>query len=232
MKKFQKRDEKLSKRLIIHKTLLLEELEKEWKEIEAAAKSRKFKKDVHEKAERAGEILLGLLLLGGIVTIAAIAPNMFSAFGHLTKRRTFIEKREFLKTKKYLKRQGLIQLNVEGKNGYEIAITEKGTKRILNYVFRKLKVAHQKKWDGYWRIVIFDIPRKENWARNGFREKLKELGFYKLQNSVFIFPYPCDRELGYLISVFNIASYVHIIQAKNVSIDRTLRHHFQLERFA
>lgn len=232
MRKNEKSEEKLNKRLLLHKNFLMEELRKEWSEIEHAAKSHKFRKNMQEKQKRAADIILGLLILGGIVTVAAVAPNVFSAYGHTTRRRAFLNKEEFFNVKKYLKRHKLVRLNIEGKSGYEIAITEKGTKRILNYAFNKLKIKRQIKWDGYWRIVIFDIPRKENWARNSFREKLKELGFYKLQNSVFIFPYPCDKELGHLISIFNIAPYVHVIRANGISIEKALRNYFKLEKFA
>lgn len=34
----------------------------------------------------------------------------------------------------------------------------------------------QKQWDGFWRLVIFDIPEKKKFLRNALRRKLISLG--------------------------------------------------------
>lgn len=47
-------------------------------------------------------------------------------------------------------------------------------------------------WDGRWRIVIFDLPERENTARARLRRFLKDRRFGYLQNSVWITPDPLD----------------------------------------
>ena len=47
-------------------------------------------------------------------------------------------------------------------------------------------------WDGRWRMVIFDLPERENTARVRLRRFLKDRGFGYLQNSVWITPDPLD----------------------------------------
>jgi len=69
------------------------------------------------------------------------------------------------------------------------------------------------KWDNKWRLVIFDIPQEFHNKRNRFRKRLKSLGFYKIQKSVFVFPYPCENELAKYCSELNISEYVNVVHA-------------------
>jgi len=72
------------------------------------------------------------------------------------------------------------------------------------------------KWDSKWRILIFDIPQELHNKRNRLRTKLKFLGFYMLQKSVFVFPYPCEDELAEYCNELNISDYINIITAENL----------------
>ncbi|MEX2090705.1 MAG: CRISPR-associated endonuclease Cas2 [Candidatus Paceibacterota bacterium] len=71
------------------------------------------------------------------------------------------------------------------------------------------------KWDGKWRIVIFDIPEELHKKRNYLRSKLKNLGFHMLQKSVFIIPYPCEEELAGVCRKLKIVDYVDVIKAES-----------------
>ena len=46
-----------------------------------------------------------------------------------------------------------------------------------------------KKRDGVWKIILFDIPETKRQVRNVLRSKLTSLGFKKWQNSIWISPY-------------------------------------------
>jgi len=71
-------------------------------------------------------------------------------------------------------------------------------------------------WDKKWRVVIFDIPRELNRERNRFRYRLKTIGFYMMQESVFVFPYPCETELAPYCKSLKIGDYVNIIVAESI----------------
>ena len=71
-------------------------------------------------------------------------------------------------------------------------------------------------WDKKWRVVIFDIPQEFHKQRNYFRTKLKAMGFYMLQKSVFVIPYPCEEELGVICHQFKITDYIDLILADSV----------------
>jgi phenylacetic acid degradation operon negative regulatory protein len=47
----------------------------------------------------------------------------------------------------------------------------------------------RRKWDGRWRLVLFDLPAAEGTARNRLRNFLRKHGFGWLQNSVWVSPH-------------------------------------------
>ena len=48
----------------------------------------------------------------------------------------------------------------------------------------------------------FDIPERFKKQGEALRNKLRELGFAKLQESVFIYPYECEDEINFIVEVF------------------------------
>lgn len=110
-----------------------------------------------------------------------------------------------------LQKQKLIEQKIVKRKKYEnsvlISLTEKGMLRIVNYKFRKLA---QKKgqWDGKWRMVAFDIPDECRKGRRALSHRMKIGGFYKLQESVFLFPYDCKNEIDAVIKLFKLEKYV------------------------
>lgn len=79
-----------------------------------------------------------------------------------------------------------------------------------------------------WRIVIFDIPDRFKKAREALRKKLKDLGFIKLQESVFVLPYECENEINFIIEVFLIRSFVRFIRVKSFTNEEQVRLGFEL----
>lgn len=77
-------------------------------------------------------------------------------------------------------------------------LTKEGWKRLKGVLPEYKKPS---KWDGKWYIITFDIPESCRTKRNAFREKLKELGFGKLQASVYISP------LNYLANVESLVKF-------------------------
>ncbi len=79
-----------------------------------------------------------------------------------------------------------------------LVINGKGRRKVLAYDIKNLKLNKKNKWDGKFRVIIFDIPESKKAARENLRRKLKELDFYKLQKSVFISPFECKDEINYI----------------------------------
>ena len=93
--------------------------------------------------------------------------------------------------------------------------------------YLKLKTV---KWDQKWRVVIFDIPQEMHNQRNWLRKKLRNLGFYMVQKSVFAFPYPCEEELADICSYLSVGDCVDILIADSVGFkEREIKKFFQLK---
>lgn len=148
---------------------------------------------------RARDVLL-ILGVGAVVMGSVIAPGLPKIIYYLVKQNKDSEKRLaefshrlFSQELKRLEKMGSVKF-VE-KDGKLVAqLTKEGEKKIAKYEFEEMKIQKPKKWDGKWRLVIFDIPEGKKTAREFLRQKLISLGFYQLQKSVYIQPFPCIEE--------------------------------------
>ena len=105
-------------------------------------------------------------------------------------------------------------------------LTKKGKELLRGYEFYNLKTEHPKKWDGKWRFIIFDIPEKSRYARDIFRDKLKNLGFFMLQQSVWVYPYECKKEIDFILEFLGLRSYVLYFEVE-IERDAWLRKYFR-----
>lgn len=110
----------------------------------------------------------------------------------------------------------------------EIVLTEKGKKRAIRFNFDEIKIKEPAVWDNKWRAIFYDIPEKKKKAREAFRKKLKDLGFYELQKSVFVYPFPCKDEIDFVVECFEIRNFVYCGEINNLSNDSKLKLHFDL----
>lgn len=113
---------------------------------------------------------------------------------------------------KYLKQMGYIKTFSEKKEKY-IEITRKGFKRINQIKTSDVVIKRPEKWDGKWRLVIFDIPRKYNSNRDCLRKKLLSLGFVKVQESVYVYPFECTSEVDMIVAKVGVDRFVSIFVA-------------------
>lgn len=94
----------------------------------------------------------------------------------------------------YLKRRKLIKSIIKNnKKFYEI--TKKGREAIAWEKIDEASKRQAGKWDGYLRIVMFDIPENKKSTREVIRKKLKNIGFVQEQKSVFVYPFVCKEEI-------------------------------------
>lgn len=122
-----------------------------------------------------------------------------------------------------LSRRGLIR---QRGDGYEI--TGKGRKWAINAKIKYFKLTN-KTWDKKWRIIIFDIPSVMERQRKSFRYRLKQIGAYMIQESVFVFPYPCEVEVGEWCQELGLADHVDMITTDHIGSKEILaKKHFEL----
>ena len=128
---------------------------------------------------------------------------------------------------KKLYRSKLVERKNNPDGSFTFILTKRGKLKALTYHFREIKIKRGN-WDGKWRIVVFDIPERIKRARDALRDKLKELGFYELQKSVFIFPFKCEDEIEFVIEFFNLRKYVRIGILESIDNELHLKKIFKL----
>ncbi len=176
----------------------------------------------------ATKVLLSAVAVAGVLTIAVTAPNMFSIFG---KRKQFFRysDKQIRNATYGLKRRKLIEVIKENNGEATIRLNYKEGAKIKKFFFDILSVPKPGKWDTKWRIIIFDVPVKFNKARMAMVFKLKEMGFYKLQKSVWVYPFPCEDEVLFVANFFKIEKFIEIITAESLLKDIKLKSFFGLD---
>lgn len=174
------------------------------------------------------EILIGIGLLGLITISGAMAPNIFSALSKskFTKRKY---DKKFSRAIHYLKERKLMIIKENLDGSMKIQISKNGEKKILEYDLEKIKINPMKKWDGKWRLVMFDIPDKFKGRSNVLREKLKELGLYQFQKSVWIYPYPLENEIEFIAQLFEVRPFIKLGEIINLENEYKLRKKYKLK---
>ncbi len=190
---------------------------------------------------RYGEITKDALLIlagVGLLAIVATSPYFFINIARgLIRYKKYnknsnkdINETRLAKSLGGLNKNKIIIIKKE-KDKFTVRLTEKGKKVVKGILFDGMSIEKQKIWDKKWRIVIFDIPeRKRRHMRDAMRQKLQIVGFYQLQKSVWVYPYPCEKEIQLLCEVFGINPFVNIVTAEKIYNDDVLLKHFKLLR--
>lgn len=204
------------------------------KEIE---KSKEFREIIEDFLDSdsgyvtATKFLLAFIALGGVTVAGAVAPAMFTAIKNTRRRKRYSEKQ--IRDAYYnLKKKNLIEIIEEGDEKFKVKITKKGAEKVREFSYDALEISKPEQWDKKWRILIFDIPTKPkiyNQARNALRDKIKDLGFYQMQKSVWVFPYECEEEILFIAELFQVQKHIEIITAEKVLHEDILKRKFGLD---
>ncbi|MDO8570997.1 MAG: hypothetical protein Q7R97_05435 [Candidatus Daviesbacteria bacterium] len=172
-------------------------------------KNKPYLTDKQKEIAKNIVIALGII---GIISAVMVAPGLAKALPLLQKINIARINQEL----KRLHKRGLVEI-IKKKNGITtVKLTKEGKKKLARYKIDLLKIEEPQTWDGKWRIVIFDIPITKNSSREMLRRKMKKLGFYKLQNSVFVHPYPCFEIVQYLRNYFGVRAEVEYLEVEKL----------------
>ncbi len=161
------------------------------------------------------DTLLIIATAGVITMIAVISPvafvNLARTYFHDKSRKAVYARARKIRE---LQRKKLISFKELGDGRVEIKLAHKGKILVREYDLENLKFKKPKKWDGRWHVYSYDIPSSKKKASDAFRYKIKQIGLFKIQKSVWVFPYDCMSEIEFLTSVFEIdinSNIFHII---------------------
>ncbi|MEK9167848.1 MAG: hypothetical protein AAB769_00740 [Patescibacteria group bacterium] len=179
----------------------------------------------YEKNELAKEILKGLAVGGFVVACFAFPgfAQVASLFAPKNERDEYRVNRAIHR----LHNRKLVRIYKIGGNDV-VEITHLGKRKVLEYNLADMKLVVPKKWDGWWYIVIFDIPEKRKRGRDAVSFKIKDLGLYSLQLSIFVSPYECRREIDFIGEFFGVRKYIKYIKAKEIEGEAHIKRYFNL----
>lgn len=143
----------------------------------------------------------------GYVSFEDFATNYYK---YLYGYPRLVKKSALSKALKRLRENGLIDFIDDEKLAFKL--TDSGRDQVIWASIRN----EQQKWDGRWRLVIFDIPEKRRQARDLLRSKLKQWGFVHWQKSVWASKKNCTKPMRDFINQVGIKDWVKVIESDNV----------------
>jgi DNA-binding transcriptional regulator PaaX len=178
-------------------------------------------------------LVLRSLVATGIISVALIAPKMIRLLKELdrpAKSRKQLYQR-ISQAILRLEKDGLVTTSGErGKR--RTKITERGKKMLTELEFKEYEIPEQAFWDGKWRVLAFDMSEKRRRTRDQLRRLLQGAGFVRLQDSVWICPYPCDEFIALVRAHLKSGvGEMRYFVAEALESDKALREHFRIPRF-
>ena len=172
---------------------------------------------------KVNKAIIAAIGAAGIITLGMVAPNVLGALGKMG----FLPQRknQIRNTLSRMIKAGYVKLEKK-EAGTFVRLTEKGELFLASSQDRReLK---QKKWDGKWRIVMYDLKEPAKTLRARIRSQLHEWNFVKLQNSVWVTPHDCEDLIILFKADNRIGKNLLYIIADQIENDRALRQHFSL----
>lgn len=171
------------------------------------------------------------LAVGGFIAMTVVAPNVIQLLAPFVgkSRRGLYNRRFYIKsTFSRLAEKGFIIFKKLENGKIYARLTDQGKRELLRYRLEELVINKPWRWDGKWRIVIYDIQELKRRARDQIRRELINLGFVHLQNSVWVYPYECDEFIALLKTYYGLGRSLLYLVVEKLESDRDLRQAFKL----
>jgi CRISPR-associated endonuclease Cas2 len=189
-----------------------------------------LEKEVKKKirATKIQKAILAVIANAGLLTVAALAPNVLQSlqtFGLIPKTKR--DKNHSINmSRDRLLKAGLIKYSEE----HYLCLTSAGEKVLKKFEFSNYNIVKPKRWDGKWRMLIFDIKEYHKPIREKVRNTLISIGFMKLQNSVWVYPYDCEDLITLIKADLAVGKEVLYVIADKIENDKNMLTYFGLKR--
>jgi hypothetical protein len=185
-------------------------------QLEKDSKKRTRRKNIRK-------IILGTVAVVGIMSIGAVAPNVLGAMDKLGLLPAKRQKEIIRVARVRLVKQGLLVYE-----GTKLRLTLKGEKVLRGFELKEYQIQKPRRWDTKWRVLIFDIPESRKSLRDKIRQTLQMVGFLRLQDSVWLYPYDCEDLIVLLKADFKIGKDLLYMIVESLEYDAPYRRHFNL----
>jgi DNA-binding transcriptional regulator PaaX len=163
-------------------------------------------------------------ILETIGDMTQLLPRPLETKHAWVKRLRKLDRKQFERGVRQLADRGLIKVLAENDRKFMV-LTNAGQ---LELLLQRAAHPNIEKWDGMWRLVIFDIPESSKEKRHLFRTLLKQNGFYMLQASVYVNPYPLNKEALAYLQKTGLIRFIRILRVDTMDNDSDLKKHFNL----
>ena len=188
--------------------------------------------DIEQEDQSTAKITRALLKLvagGAILGLALVAPNILQVLDkpsrkYFSRLDQTDQERAIRRAMYYARRRGLLSVADTYEHG--MRITDIGVQYLQTTDLENLSIPTPKQWDRKWRIVFYDIPESHRAARRALIAKLRDLGFYQLQRSVLVFPYPCRPAIEAVVLAYQIQKYISYVETDHIDQQTLLFKHF------
>lgn len=164
---------------------------------------------------------IALGLSGNPNTYFKIIDEVSYEWKRINKRSLHIAIRKFNK-------YGYIKFKKTSKNTCLVLPSKKGCVLANICGLNQQKIHRPKVWDKKWRVVVFDIPTYISKRRYQIVFFMRKLGLYRIQKSVFIYPFDCKKEIFFLTEALGIKKFVRFIVAESINEENGLKKYFHL----
>lgn len=173
--------------------------------------------------------ILTAVYAAGMLSVALLAPNVLGVMQLVSKKSglyneaTGGKKRSINASRRRLVEAGLLVYE----DGF-LRLTERGENKMREFEARNFSLDKPRKWDGKWRILIFDIKETKKSVRDKIRYTLRSIGFIRLQNSVWVYPYDCEDLVTMFKADMKIGKDLLYLIVDKLENDNYVREHFGL----
>ena len=163
------------------------------------------------------EVILEITKGAGLISLALLLPGVCDAIKYFKKIKSLDRKRRYY-INSTIKKLVAEKLLIIDKNGFAY-LSEKGEEYLNRIEDDSGAISKPNKWDGKYRVIIFDIPEVKRKIRGVIRQQLMNWGFVKLQDSVWVHPYECQHIVTLLKTRFYVSGEVLYLTVDSIEND-------------
>lgn len=177
------------------------------------------------------EVLALGIISGGGTFVRPTLPIIIREIIRLLKeaKKLEIEEKKIQRVLKNLEKKEIIAL-VEKDDKVFVHLKDRENTTVLKYSIKALLEFKKKKktWNGKWFLVFFDVPELQRNKRDYLRKFLHQIGFYRYQKSVYLFPYECEDEVKLIKKIVEGAKYMKYVIAEKIEDEKEAKRFFKL----
>ncbi len=168
-------------------------------------------------------LVLETISVSGKLAMEQIAFSVLSLFGRSIQNTRKTDPRyDISRSVRRLIEAGYICTEKDG-GKLILTLTPKGKLQLTKIASGKIELTKQKRWDGKWRVIIYDIEEDRRGKRNILRDTLVHLGFTLMQKNVWVYLYPCEGLLAMIKADFKIGKEVLYMAVESLENDKWIK---------